>query len=88
MDYVLSVLTLLAIYAVLASSLNIVLGHGGLLSLCHAAFYAIGAYTAALTALHLGWSYLPPQSLSQRSSRVCWPFLFSNFGGTTSFSAR
>jgi branched-chain amino acid transport system permease protein len=59
MDYVLSVLTLLAIYAVLASSLNIVLGHGGLLSLCHAAFYAIGAYTAALTALHLGWSYLP-----------------------------
>jgi branched-chain amino acid transport system permease protein len=59
MGYVLSVLTLLTIYAVLASSLNVVLGHGGLLSLCHAGFYCIGAYTAALIALKFGWSFLP-----------------------------
>jgi branched-chain amino acid transport system permease protein len=58
-EYILSILILLAIYAVLASSLNVVLGHGGLLSLCHAGFYAIGAYAAALTALKFGWSFLP-----------------------------
>ncbi|MGE3876962.1 MAG: branched-chain amino acid ABC transporter permease [Parvibaculaceae bacterium] len=58
MDYALSIVILLAIYMVLASSLNVVLGHGGLLSLCHAGFYAIGAYAAALTGINFGWSFL------------------------------
>jgi branched-chain amino acid transport system permease protein len=56
-DYVLSIVILLTIYIVLASSLNVVLGHGGLLSLCHAGFYAIGAYTAALLGIRFGWSF-------------------------------
>lgn len=58
MDYILSVAIILAIYAILASSLNVVLGHGGLLSLCHAGFYAIGAYTAALLSTVFGFSFL------------------------------
>src|SRR5689334_14016145 len=58
MDYILSITILLTIYLVLASSLNVVLGHGGLLSLCHAAFYAIGAYAAALTGIKFGWGFL------------------------------
>ena len=57
MEYALTISILLAIYIVLASSLNVVLGHAGLLSLCHAAFYAIGAYVSALTALQFGWSF-------------------------------
>jgi branched-chain amino acid transport system permease protein len=57
MDYALSVSVILMIYVVLASSLNVVLGHGGLLSLCHAAFYGIGAYTSALVALNFGWTF-------------------------------
>jgi branched-chain amino acid transport system permease protein len=56
-DYILSILILLTIYVVLASSLNVVLGHGGLLSLCHAGFYAIGAYTAALLGIRFGWNF-------------------------------
>ena len=48
MDYALTISVLLAIYVVLASSLNVVVGHGGLLSLCHGGFYAIGAYASAL----------------------------------------
>ncbi|MCC6949692.1 MAG: branched-chain amino acid ABC transporter permease [Bradyrhizobiaceae bacterium] len=59
MEYVLSIVILLTIYLILATSLNVVLGHGGLLSLCHAGFYAIGAYAAALTGINLGWSFLP-----------------------------
>jgi branched-chain amino acid transport system permease protein len=59
MDYVLSVLIFVSIYLVLASSLNLVLGHAGLLSLSHAAFYGIGAYVSALTALRFGWTFGP-----------------------------
>jgi ABC-type branched-subunit amino acid transport system permease subunit len=57
-DYILSIAIILAIYVILASSLNVVLGHGGLLSLCHAGFYAIGAYTAALLGTGLGLKFL------------------------------
>lgn len=38
--------------SLLAVSLNLVLGYGGLISLAQVAFYGIGAYTAALLALH------------------------------------
>jgi branched-chain amino acid transport system permease protein len=58
-DYALSIIILVTIYMVLATSLNVVLGHGGLLSLCHAGFYAIGAYAAALTGIKFGWGFLP-----------------------------
>lgn len=57
MDYALSVLILLCIYSVLASSLNIVLGHTGLLSLSHGAFYGVGAYASALLAMATGWPF-------------------------------
>jgi branched-chain amino acid transport system permease protein len=56
-EYVVTVLILVSIYVVLASSLNLVLGHTGLLSLSHAAFYGIGAYVSALTALRFGWTF-------------------------------
>ncbi len=55
MDYLLAIMVILAIYTVLTSSLNVVMGYGGLLSLAHAAFYAVGAYASALAALQLGW---------------------------------
>lgn len=58
MDYALSIVILLAIYVILASSLNVILGHGGLLSLCHAGFYAIGAYAAAMTGIRYGWGFV------------------------------
>ena len=52
MDYVLHISIVIAIYAALAVSLNLVAGYTGLLSLAHAAFYGLGAYVAALMALH------------------------------------
>jgi branched-chain amino acid transport system permease protein len=63
-EYFYSILVLFMIYVVLASSLNVVLGHGGLLSLCHGAFYAIGAYAAALSATSLGLNFLLTASLA------------------------
>ncbi len=44
-------------YAMLASGLNIVVGLAGLLDLGYVAFYAVGAYTFALLAMHFDWSF-------------------------------
>jgi branched-chain amino acid transport system permease protein len=46
--YWVDVLNSIGIYAVLALSLNLIVGHAGLFNLGHAAFYAIGAYTTAI----------------------------------------
>ena len=48
MEYLIHLAILFAIYAVLGVSLNLVVGYTGLLSVTHAAFYGIGAYTTAI----------------------------------------
>ena len=58
MNYLLHILILICIYIILAVSLNIISGYGGLLSLAHAAFFGVGAYTAALLSLHYGTPFL------------------------------
>lgn len=51
--YWLGVLNQVGIYAVLALSLNIILGHAGMFHMGHAAFFAVGAYaTAVLNTVH------------------------------------
>lgn len=45
------------LYTMLAMSLNLITGFAGQLSLGHAAFYGIGAYTSALLSLHAGWPF-------------------------------
>jgi len=47
------------IFGVLAMSLNLLLGYTGQLSLGHAAFFGVGAYTSALLTLKLEWSFWP-----------------------------
>lgn len=46
--YWIDVLNNVAIYSLLALSLNLIVGHAGLFNLGHAAFYAVGAYTAGI----------------------------------------
>lgn len=45
---------LVCIYVILSVSLDLVAGHTGLISLAHGAFYALGAYSTALIAIHRG----------------------------------
>ncbi len=52
-SYLESLLIFTALAIILASSLNLVLGYGGMFSVAHAVFYGVGAYTASLLALHL-----------------------------------
>ena len=49
--YILSVATSIGIFVIAAISLNLLLGYTGQLSLGHAAFFGIGAYTSALLSL-------------------------------------
>src|SRR5512136_1869016 len=46
--YWVDVLNIVGLYAILGLSLNLIVGHAGLFNLGHAAFFAIGAYTAAV----------------------------------------
>lgn len=59
MEYALHLLIYVAIYVIVALSLNLVVGYCGLLSLAHAGYYAIGAYTYAILSVKLGWEFIP-----------------------------
>ena len=53
MEYVVYIGTLIAIYATLTISLNLLVGYTGLISIAQAAIYGVGAYTTALLALNI-----------------------------------
>jgi branched-chain amino acid transport system permease protein len=46
--YIIHLAILVCIYAILALSLNLIMGYAGLFSLSHAAFFGIGAYATAI----------------------------------------
>lgn len=62
MSYVITVAIFISIYAIVAYGLNIIVGYAGQISLGHAAFFGIGAYSAALLTTKAGltfWGALP-----------------------------
>ena len=58
MEYLLHLLVLVGIYVMLSQSLNLSAGFGGMISLAHAGFYGMGAYTAALLAVNFQVPFL------------------------------
>jgi branched-chain amino acid transport system permease protein len=64
MNYPLHLLIYLNIYVIVALSLNLVVGYCGLLTLAHAGYFAIGAYTYALATLRLGCGFIPASFLA------------------------
>ena len=52
MEYLLHLLILIGIYVMLSQSLSFSAGFGGMISLAHAGFYGVGAYTAALLSVY------------------------------------
>lgn len=56
--YVVHVLIFTAIFAALALSYDLVVGHVGSLSLAHPAFFGAGAYTAAILSTRAGWPFV------------------------------
>lgn len=86
MTYLLHLLIYFCIYSICALSLNLVVGYCGLLTLAHASFFAVGAYTYAIFST-LGWSFFPALSaailiaalLSLIVSLPAWRFRGDNF---------
>lgn len=56
--YALYLLTLAEIFALVALGLNVLTGYAGQISLCHAAFFGVGAYATALLTTKAGLPYL------------------------------
>ncbi len=57
MEYVLHLFILICFYTLLSQSLNLSAGFSGLISLAHAGFYGIGAYTTAILSVQFGISF-------------------------------
>jgi branched-chain amino acid transport system permease protein len=58
MDYFFNILVFISIYIVLAVSLDLIAGQIGILSIAHAGFYGLGAYTSALLTVYLNTPFL------------------------------
>jgi branched-chain amino acid transport system permease protein len=54
--YHLQLLTFIGINTLLALGLNMLMGYAGQISLGHAAFYGLGAYTTGILTVHFQWS--------------------------------
>ena len=61
------------VYAIVLLGLNILTGYNGQISLGHGAFYAIGAYVAAILMEHFGWPYWATLPVA---GMVCFVFGF------------
>lgn len=73
MDYLLHLGILICIYTILAQSLSLVAGYSGQISLAHAGFYGIGAYTTALLSVNYGVSVLLTLPLAMiLSGLIAW----------------
>lgn len=56
-DYFFYILTTVFIFIVLGVTFNLIMGYAGIISLAHAVFFGVGAYTTALLLLKLGLSF-------------------------------
>jgi ABC-type branched-subunit amino acid transport system permease subunit len=64
MDYVLHLIVMVLIYSSLVVSLDLMIGHTGILSFAHASFYGIGAYATAILTVYAGINWLPAMMLA------------------------
>lgn len=64
MNYLLHLLILVEIYLILSSSLNLMLGYTGLVSLAHAAFYGFGAYISTLLMVDAGVGFFASMAVA------------------------
>ena len=58
MDYILHIVIFILIYSIIVQSLNLIMGYVGIVSMAHAVFCAVGAYTSALISINAGGHFL------------------------------
>jgi len=60
MDYLFHILVSVALFSILATSFNLLIGYSGLFALSHAAFFGVGAYATAILTTQLGLGFPSP----------------------------
>jgi branched-chain amino acid transport system permease protein len=81
-QYILNLLILIEIQMLLAMSLSLIVGHLGLVSLCHAIFFAIGAYTLGLLTTELKVPFTLAAALGVALATIAG-WLFAALSGRT-----
>jgi branched-chain amino acid transport system permease protein len=74
-QYWMSLITQVYIYGLLALSVDLLLGHAGLYSLCQASFFAVAAYTTAILQVRYGYPTIvpePPTIAMREASTELW----------------
>jgi branched-chain amino acid transport system permease protein len=56
--YLINLMILMGVNAILAVTLNFVLGYAGIFSMAHAVFFGVGAYAAAFASIKLGCGFI------------------------------
>lgn len=54
MEYLYGVIIIVGLYVILATSFNLIIGYGGLVSIAHPVFFALGAYASAVLSRDFG----------------------------------
>ncbi len=70
-EYLLHITIISGLHIILALSLNLIIGYCGQVSLGHAAFYGLGAYTSALTSIHWQLPFVVTMPLAGLMAALC-----------------
>ena len=70
MEYILHIIIMILLYVMLSQSLTLTAGYSGLISLAHAGFYGIGAYTSAILSVNYGFPFLAALPLAMLLSGI------------------
>src|ERR1044072_7562536 len=59
MEYLYGIIIIVGLYVILATSFNLIIGYGGVVSIDHPGFFSLGAYTSAILSRDFGLPVLP-----------------------------
>jgi len=74
-QYILHIIITILLYSILSMSLNFVSGNAGQISVGHAAFYGIGAYTTSILMINAHLSFITAMLLGGVLAGICGIFL-------------
>jgi branched-chain amino acid transport system permease protein len=75
MEYILHIFIFILFYVMLSQSLTLAAGYSGLISLAHAGFFGIGAYTSAILSVNFGFPFLVTLPLAMLVSGIIAVFV-------------
>jgi branched-chain amino acid transport system permease protein len=71
MEYILHILIFICLYSILSQSLTLTAGYSGLISLAHAGFFGMGAYSAAILSLQYHFPFFATLPIAMFISVIC-----------------